>query len=257
MRGALVEKPQADLYSAVMTISINALNADILALLRRHNLLRNLVERELVDEAIEHSKLSDEEKTQARDSFSKGQSLQNPERIDAYRAHFGLDPEELDHQILRPYRIQKHCETDFQAKAEAHFLKRKNQLDQVVYSLIRVNDKALSRELYLRIASGEANFADLAAAFAQGPERSTNGIVGPVPLTQPHYQLAERLRTSSPGVLIEPFKIAEWWLVSRLESYTPATFSPEMAKKMSKELFDAWVQEETNSRMLKLSRAQV
>ena len=239
-----------------MTLSINTLNADALALLKRHNLLRALVERELVDEAVDHSSLSEEEITQARNSFSQSNRLQSSDDIDAYRVKFGLDPEDLEHQILRPYRIKKHCETNFQAKAEAHFLTRKSQLDRVVYSLLRVKDWALARELYLRIASREANFADLAAAHAQGPERSTKGIVGPVPLTQAHPQLADRLRTSSPGLLMEPFRIGEWYLVTRLENYTPATFSPEMAVQMSKELFDVWVREETDSQMSKLTQIE-
>ncbi len=250
-----MKKPEANRYSAPMTVSIEALNADALALLRRHNLLRTLVERQVVDEAVEQASLSEEEQKQARESFCQRNRLQSPEDIDAYRAKLGLGPEDLDRQILRPYRIQKHCETDFQAKAEAHFLTRKTQLDQVVYSLLRVQDGALARELYLRIANREANFADLAAAHAQGPERSTKGIVGPVPLTQAHPQLAERLRTSSPGLLMEPFRIGEWWLVTRLESYTPATFSPDMAKQMSKELFDVWTREETDSRISKLTQA--
>ena len=235
-----------------MTLSIDTLNADALALLRRHNLLRTLVERQVVDEAVERANLSEVEQKQARDSFSERNRLKNTEDIDAYRSKLGLGPEDLDQQILRPYRIQKHCESNFQAKAEAHFLTRKTQLDQVVYSLLRVKDGALARELYLRIANREANFADLAAAHAQGPERSTKGIVGPAPLTQAHPHLAERLRTSPPGVLNEAFRIGEWWLVTRLESYTPATFSPETAKQMSKELFDIWVREETDSRMSKL-----
>ena len=235
-----------------MTVSINTLSPEALTLLRRHNLLRTLVERQVVDEAVEQASLSEDEQKQARDSFSERNRLQSPEDIDAYRSRLGLGQEDLDRQILRPYRIQKHCESDFQAKAEAHFLTRKTQLDQVVYSLLRVKDGALARELYLRIANREANFADLAAAHAQGPERSTKGIVGPVPLTQAHPQLADRLRTSSPGLLMEPFRIGEWWLVTRLENYTPATFSPEMAKQMSKELFDVWVGEETDSRMSKL-----
>ena len=247
-----MKKPGANRYSAVMTLSIEALNADALALLKRHNLLRSLVERQVVDEAVEQASLSEEEQKQAREIFAQRNRLQSPEDLEAYRARLGLGPEDLEHQILRPYRIQKHCETDFQAKAEAHFLTRKTQLDQVVYSMLRVKDRALARELYLRIANREANFADLAAAHAEGPERSTKGIVGPVPLTQAHPQLAERLRTSSPGVLKEPFRIDEWWLVTRLESYTAATFSPEMAKKMAKELFDVWVREETDSRMRKL-----
>ncbi len=250
-----MKKPEANRYSAPMTVSIEALNADALALLRRHNLLRTLVERQVVDEAVEQASLSEEEQKQARESFCQRNRLQSQEDIDAYRTKLGLGPVDLDRQILRPYRIQKHCETDFQAKAEAHFLTRKTQLDQVVYSLLRVQDGALARELYLRIANREANFADLAAAHAQGPERSTKGIVGPVPLTQAHPQLAERLRTSSPGLLMEPFRIGEWWLVTRLENYTPATFSPDMAKQMSKELFDVWTREETDSRISKLTQA--
>lgn len=238
-----------------MTLSIDALNTDALTLLRHHNLLRTLVKQQVVDEAIEPFSLSEEEQAQARERFAQRNKLQSPEEIEAYRASHGLGPNDLDQQILRPYLIRKHCETDFQAKAEAHFLTRKTQLDQVVYSLLRVKDWSLARELYLRIANREANFADLAAAHAQGPERSTKGIVGPVPLTQAHPQLAERLRTSSPGKLNEPFRIGEWSLVTRLESYSPATFSAEMAKQMSKELFDVWVREETDSRMSKLSQA--
>ncbi len=72
------------------------------------------------------------------------------------------------------------CESNFAAKAEARFLERKNELDQVVYSLLRLENSFLARELYLQIESGESNFADLAKRYAEGPERNTNGIVGPV-----------------------------------------------------------------------------
>ena len=44
-----------------MTLSIETLNADALALLRRHNMLRTLVERQVVDEAVEQACLSVEE----------------------------------------------------------------------------------------------------------------------------------------------------------------------------------------------------
>ena len=89
----------------------------------------------------------------------------------------------------------------FAAKAEARFLERKNELDQVVYSLLRLENSFLARELYLQIESGESNFADLAKRYAEGPERNTNGIVGPVSLTQAHPVLVEKLRVAQPGVL--------------------------------------------------------
>ena len=103
----------------------------------------------------------------------------------------------------------------------------------------------LARELYLQIEAGESNFADLAKRYAEGPERNTNGIVGPVSLTQAHPILVEKLRVAQPGVLLEPFRISDWWLVVRLERYSPATFTDEVSDQMCEEMFDAWIEEET------------
>jgi parvulin-like peptidyl-prolyl isomerase len=161
----------------------------------------------------------------------------------------GLGSEDLTWQIELPLRIRAHCREHFRHKAEAHFLSRKNQLDRVVYSLLRVKDGFLARELYLRLEAGEASFATLAKQFAEGPEKQTNGIVGPVPLTQAHPVLAERLRTTSPGVLMQPFQLSDWWLVVRLESYTPASFDEAMADTMAAELFDHWVREEASRKI--------
>ena len=135
----------------------------------------------------------------------------------------------------------------FSAKAEARFLERKNELDQVVYSLLRLENSFLARELYLQIDSGESNFADLAKHYAEGPERNTNGIVGPVSLTQAHPTLVEKLRVAQPGVLLEPFRISDWWLVVRLERYSPATFTDEVSDQMCQEMFDDWINEETTA----------
>ena len=141
----------------------------------------------------------------------------------------------------------------FAPKAEARFLQRKNELDQVVYSLLRLKSRFLAQELYLQIESGESNFADLAKRYAEGPERNTNGIVGPVALTQAHPALVEKLRVSKPGVLQEPFRISDWWLVVRLERYSPATFTDEVSDQMCKEMFDEWIAGRTTSNLSQLS----
>ena len=116
-----------------------------------------------------------------------------------------------------------------------------------VYSLLRLKNSFLAQELYLQIESGETHFADLARRYAEGPERNTNGIVGPVSLTQAHPALVEKLRVAQPGVVLEPFRISDWWLVVRLERYSPATFTDEVAEQMCQEMFDAWIDEETQT----------
>lgn len=224
-----------------------------LAELRRHNLLQPLLQRQVVAEAVANEQPDADALQQAREQFLRQNGIDSPESLQAFLLNNGMSEEDLNWQIALPLRIRAHCDEHFRHKAEAHFLSRKNQLDRVVYSLLRVKDPFLARELYLRIEAGEANFADLAAQYAEGPEKQTNGIVGPVPLTQAHPALAERLRTTSAGVLMEPFQIAEWWLVVRLESYTPASFDAATAERMADELFNQWVREETSLRMRGLS----
>ena len=115
----------------------------------------------------------------------------------------------------------------------------------MIYSLLRLKNRFLAQELYLQIEAGESNFADLAKHYAQGPERNTNGIVGPVPLTQAHPTLVEKLKVAQPGVVLEPFHVSDWWLVVRLERYAPATFTDDVSEQMCEEMFNAWIKEET------------
>jgi parvulin-like peptidyl-prolyl isomerase len=230
---------------------------DLMAELRRHNLLQALVQRRVVAEAVANEPVEPEASQQAREHFYRQNHLENEEAVQTFLAANGLTAEDLTWQIELPLRIRTHCDEHYRHKAEAHFLARKNQLDQVVYSLLRVKDGFLARELYLRLDAGEANFADLAAEFSEGPEKQTKGIVGPVPLTQAHPALAERLRTTGAGVLMQPFQIAEWWLVARLETYTPASFDEATAGRMAGELFDQWVREETNCKLATLTATGV
>lgn len=224
----------------------------VLLELRRHNLLQTLVQRRVVAEAVASVPVEPEQANSALSQFCQQNGLRDEASLQTFLAGCGLSIDDLRWQVELPLRIRSHSREHFGLKAEAQFLSRKNQLDRVVYSLLRLRDGFMARELYLRIAANEANFADLAAAHSEGPEKSTKGVVGPVPLTQAHPQLAERLRTSQPGQLLEPFLVADWWLVARLESYTPASFDEAIAQQMAGELMDQWVREETTRRIIAL-----
>ena len=224
--------------------SVQDLAPEALALLRRHNLLSALLRAEVVAEAVGAVALSEEQCDQLWNGYLSKHKIENDEQLANHLQVRGLDAEALHWQLELPARVQQHSREQFQHKAEARFLAKKEQLDRVVYSLLRVRDGFLARELYLRIAGREANFADLAAEHSQGPESKTKGIVGPVPLNQAHPALSERLRTSQPGQLLEPFRIEDWWLVARLERYETARFDESTTQMMVEELFHEWIQEE-------------
>ncbi|MFL2496516.1 peptidylprolyl isomerase [Synechococcus sp. A15-28] len=229
-----------------------AIGADGRTLLRKYNLLKPLVEQMITSEAIAGVEVSAEALEKAKLELLDQRGFETMEQWSEMLADLGRTDEEVIDRLERVIRRQEYIRERFAPKAEARFLERKNELDQVVYSLLRLANNFLARELYLQIESGESNFADLAKRYAEGPERNTNGIVGPVSMTQAHPVLVEKLRVAQPGVLLEPFRIADWWLVVRLERYSPATFTPEVSDRMCREMFDAWIEEETATTLSRL-----
>ena len=167
------------------------------ALLARFGLLKPLVEQMVISEAIAQVEVSQEQLEQARLGLLHQRGFDGMAQWSELLETLGRSEHEvlerLRHSICRRSLMRER----FAPKAEARFLERKNELDQVVYSLLRLENSFLARELYLQIESGESNFADLAKRYAEGPERNTNGIVGPVSLTQAHPVLVEKLRKVS------------------------------------------------------------
>ena len=230
-----------------------AIGAEGRALLKRFNLLSPLVEQMVTSEAIAAVEVSEDQLEEARLGLLQQRGYDGMEQWAELLEELQRSEEDVLDRLRFGIRRRSFMRERFGPKAEARFLERKNELDQVVYSLLRLENRFLARELYLQIESGESNFADLAKSYAEGPERNTNGIVGPVSLTQAHPTLVEKLRVSQPGVLLEPFRISDWWLVVRLERYSPATFTDEVSDQMCQEMFDLWVDEETAASLSQLA----
>jgi parvulin-like peptidyl-prolyl isomerase len=225
------------------------LSAEALRWLADLQLLKPALRAHLLRQALSPLVLDPEEQGQALQSFAQQQGIKDATALEQFCAANLIQPTALQALAERPLRLERLCQRDFVHKAEARFLDRKNALDRVVYSLLRLQEPGLARELYLRIADREADFAQLAQQYSQGPERQTRGIVGPVPIQQAHPELARRLRTTPPGQLLEPFQIETWWLVVRVESYTPANFDEKTRDAMAKELFEEWLESEVNRQL--------
>jgi parvulin-like peptidyl-prolyl isomerase len=233
------------------------LTPEVVSQLARHNLLRPLIKQQVLAELASEFPLAEEERRQVIEGVRRERGLETPEALERFLAANLLEENDLRELAEQPLRLQRALEARFTARAGVRFLSRKNQLDRVVYSLLRVKDPGLARELYLRIAEGEADFTDLASRYSEGPERDSRGIVGPVPLTQAHPQLAERLRTAPVATLLEPFVVESWWLVVRLESQTSATLDQATERQMAAELLEEWAEEEVGLRLANLSRQRL
>lgn len=235
--------------------TLSCINRDCFDLLSRHQLLRPLVRAEVIASELQSVDISSEEQNELIKNLWQQRGITCEEEFVEWLDKNDMKRESIIRQLTDPVRLSRYCQGKFGVRAEVRFLERKHEIDQVVYSLIRVKDPFKARELYLQVEEGEADFGDVATQYSEGKEGSTRGIVGPVPLVQAHPRLVEILRSSQPGELREPIQVEDWYLLVRLESYQPAVLDAAMEQRMAQELFSEWVEGEVGRRINELSTA--
>ncbi|MGE5656559.1 MAG: peptidylprolyl isomerase [Actinomycetota bacterium] len=217
---------------------------DIPALLKRYQLMPQFLRGAIVDQAIAPFTCTDAERKAALEQFQAQHQLTSPEALEAWLRNQDLTVEEFEHLAIRPILIDKFKQTTWSNKVDNYFVSRKSNLDHVVYSLIRTKNAGLAHELYFRILEGEQTFAEAARDYSEGPEAKTGGLLGPVPVSQPHPAIGKLLSVSQPGQLWSPRPLAEWTVIIRLEKFMPAQLDESMRRHLIDELFESWLQEQ-------------
>lgn len=216
----------------------------IIPLLASYQMLPQLLRESIIDSAIAPFSCTSAETASAYQQFYQRCNLTDKTQQQAWLERYGISQEHLEDLTTRRLRIEKFKQATWGNKLESYFLKRKGQLDQAIYSLIRIKDAEIAQELYFRIQEGEQSFVELALAYSQGPEAQTGGAVGPVELGTLHPNLARLLCVSQPGQLWSPRPLGEWLVIVRLEKLIPAQLNEFMRQRLLRELFEAWLQEQ-------------
>lgn len=217
---------------------------EIIPLLASYQMLPQLLRENIIERAIAPIRCTPEEIAQACQHFYQHFQLTNEGEQLAWLERYGMSQEHLENLTTRRLRIEKFKQVTWGHKLESYYLKRKAQLDQAVYSLIRLKDPGIAQELYFRIQEQEQSFAELAHQYSLGREAQTGGLAGPVDLGSLHPHLARLLSISQPGQLWEPRALEEWHVIVRLEKLIPAQFNEFMRQRLLNELFEGWLREQ-------------
>lgn len=127
------------------------------------------------------------------------------------------------------------------------YLASKSRLDQASCRLLRVSSEPFALELYYRIHSGEASFAQLASQFSEGPERSSGGEFPLQPLSQLPMGLGVVLPELKPGELTTPRALGSQWALVQLDTLVPARFDdPLVQERLLTDQLHSWLSEVVN-----------
>ncbi|AFZ29671.1 hypothetical protein Glo7428_1098 [Gloeocapsa sp. PCC 7428] len=230
--------------TALQTSHTSVVAGEIISLLKSCQILPQLWRENIIEQAIATIDCTPEEMTNACQQFYQQHQLDSVTKQQAWLEHYGITQAQLVAMATRELKIEKFKQLTWGSKLESYFLERKGQLDRVICSLIRVQDRGLAEEIYFRIHEKEQSFIELAKQFSVGLEAHTGGIVGPVELGTLHPQLARTLKVNRPGQVLRPILLGEWIFIVRLEKFIPAQLDEIMRRKLLQELFTAWLQEQ-------------
>ena len=226
--------------------SLERLTNECIILLHKNKLLRPLIRSQITQNILSKVQIDNELKEKTITEFKENIKVSDEKELNAWLAKNDMSEAEFQDLALADCRLKKYCKEEFSHNVEAHFLERKNQLDIVVYSLIRMKNFYKAREMYLRILEKEADFGDIATSFSEGIENTTRGLIGPVPLEQAHPTIVNKLRNGKPGEIQPPIEIDGSYVILRLESLDIANLDDFMRGKMTIELFNKRVDSKTD-----------
>lgn len=133
--------------------------------------------------------------------------------------------------------LQEHC---FGAQASSLFLQQRHRLDQVLLSVLQLDDSQLAQEVWFRLQAREMDFDQL-SHHGIGPERELGGRLGPIALQDLDPNLRPLLRRLEPGELATPLQNPDGSvLLLRLEERWPARFDDRTRQQLEQELYSAW-----------------
>jgi glycosyltransferase involved in cell wall biosynthesis/parvulin-like peptidyl-prolyl isomerase len=237
-----------DVSAEVLQVNNRKVTAqEIVPLLSQYQMLPKLKQELVIEEAIASFTCTAEESAKCHEEFCQKHQLTSETIRQDWLQKQGLTEAQFIELATRQLRIEKFQTATWGHKLEPYFRQRKPQLDQVIYSLIRLKDADLAREIYFRLLENEQPFAELARQYSEGTEVSTGGLIGPVPLSSPHPKLAQILTINQPGELSPPTRIGELWIIVRLEKLLPAKLDETVKQKLLNELFGTWLQEQLQS----------
>ena len=226
----MAEKNYKQIHEKIKNIGIDTLE--------KSNLLENFVKELLISQLIENIQMDEQESNGILDKFIEQNGLKNENKFEEFLLQNNLSKNILHSKLIRSRKINKFFLQKFKSAAKQFFIQNKDSYSKVTYSLIRNSNAQLVKELYFQIDGKEANIYDLAAKYSEGDEKFSKGVVGPVPISQSHELIRQKIINSSEGELFEPFKIENWWIVLKLERIFQSSFSDQIELKICRDLFE-------------------
>lgn len=206
------------------------------------SLINSWVRRILVTEYLQNNcKWSESTKNKFLDEAHKTWASNHEEGIVPGCQEADLSAWYLQEKILLSWSMEH-----WEHRLESIYLERKQELDFVSCSLLRVTDQYLAFELSQRLKSKESSFEQLSWQYGKGPERNQGGRFIRTRVANLPKPLQPLLRKLKPGEVLKPHRLGKWFVIMTLEELIPAQFDEETRSYLLLLELEIWLNEVSN-----------
>ena len=220
--------------------------------LNQTNFLRPFLKYLIIEELTKGLEVPQDILENSFNNFCITNGLDNKSKVNNFLQKNFLTYQELIDQITHPMKKNVYMLSEYGHLAENLYLKRKDDLDKIIFSQICVKDRNSAYDIYLKLESRESSFGEIKELFKNNKEFIFHEKVGPINTSSLEPEMKELLVQQTEGDLQEPILIDDFWVILRLDKKIDTVFDDQMKLLMVTELFEDWIQNEIQDMVKKL-----
>ena len=224
--------------------------------LNQTNFLRPFLKYLIVEELTKDLEVPQDILENSFKNFCLSNGLDNKAKVNNFLQINFLTYQELIDQITHPLKKNVFMISEYGHLAENLYLRRKDDLDKIIFSQICVKDRNSAYDIYLKLESRESSFGEIKELFKNNKEFIFHEKVGPINTSSLEPEMKELLVQQTEGDLQEPILIDDFWVILRLDKKIDTVFDDQMKLLMVTELFEDWIKNEIQDMVNKLQNWQ-
>ena len=228
------------------------ISAATISKLNQTNFLRPFLKYLIIEELTKDLEVPKDILEKSFNNFCITNGLDNKAKVNNFLQKNYLTYQELINQITHPLKKNVYMLSEYGHLAENLYLKRKDDLDKIIFSQICVKDRNSAYDIYLKLESRESSFGEIKNLFKKNKELILNEKVGPINTSSLDPEMKEFLFQQTEDELQEPILIDDFWVILRLDKKIDTVFDDKIKLLMVTELFEDWIQNEIQDMVNKL-----
>ena len=180
--------------------------------------------------------INNEQQSKIINNWKKNNSIKSSSEMKEWLSLYDLNMDEWINLINSDYLWTYWCMDKYKDEIAQYFINRKDYLDLYYYTIIKVKNKELADEIYIRLKEKESTFEEIANNFSNENEGFYSEKVGPIPINKMEDAIASLIKIGELNQLFQPKLLNGFWFILRKENVMKAEFNHQQKIKLSLEL---------------------